>query len=155
MDTETWPLRGRHGAAGLLLTVPGPTPRVLLALRSAAVPHPHTWSVPAGALEAGEDPVDGALREAEEELGTLPPLTVCGRMADAVTPRWTFHTVIAITPEPVPIIPHGVDAWEIAGTRWVTPESGVRLPLHPRLRETWDRLMAVVARRQVQAALLR
>jgi predicted NUDIX family NTP pyrophosphohydrolase len=32
------------------------------------------WSIPKGQIEDGEDPRDCALREVEEELGTLPPL---------------------------------------------------------------------------------
>jgi len=32
------------------------------------------WSIPKGQIEDGEDPRDCALREMEEELGTLPPL---------------------------------------------------------------------------------
>lgn len=32
------------------------------------------WSIPKGQIEDGEDPRDCALREIEEELGTLPPL---------------------------------------------------------------------------------
>lgn len=146
-------LHGPHGAAGLLMVVGDRIPRALLALRSGAVTHPHTWSVPAGALEAGEDPVHGALREVAEELGDVPPLEVLGTVTDIVTPRWAFHTVIARTPACVPIRADGPDGWEIAGTRWVTRESAERLPLHPRLRRTWSRLMDVATRRLHHAEL--
>lgn len=154
VDTSTPPRRTAANAAGLLLTVPGPTPRLLLALRSGLVPHPHTWSVPAGTLEPGEDPVEGAVREAREELGPLPPFTVCGSVAATVAAGWTFTTVIATTPAAVPVTARGVDAWEIARTRWVTPASGRRLGLHPQLRDGWDRLVSVVARRHAHLALL-
>jgi predicted NUDIX family NTP pyrophosphohydrolase len=33
-----------------------------------------SWSIPKGQIEDGEDPRDCALREVEEELGSLPPL---------------------------------------------------------------------------------
>lgn len=147
-------LHGRHGAAGLLLTTPGRPPRLLLTLRSGAVTNPHVWSVPAGALHLGEDPVEGALRESAEELGQLPPFEVLGTMVDAVTLTWSFHTVIARTESSTPIVAHGPDAWEIASSRWVTAESALRLPLHPRLRSVWPRLMATVERRLHHAALL-
>ncbi|WP_370326742.1 NUDIX domain-containing protein [Euzebya sp.] len=146
---------GPHGAAGLLLTAEGPEPRMLLVLRSAAVTHPHTWSVPAGSLASGEHPIEGAIREAEEELGGLPDFDVLGTVTDAVTATWSFHTVIARVEAATPVVASGVDAWELASTRWVTASSATRLPLHPRLRACWPRLMEVVARRHHQFALLR
>jgi len=43
--------------------------RVLLALRSKWVSDPGTWGLPGGGVEPGESPLEGALREAEEEIG--------------------------------------------------------------------------------------
>jgi predicted NUDIX family NTP pyrophosphohydrolase len=59
----------RDGAAGepeFLLVHPGGP---FWAKRDAGA-----WSIPKGQIEEGEDPRDCALREIEEELGTLPPL---------------------------------------------------------------------------------
>jgi predicted NUDIX family NTP pyrophosphohydrolase len=59
----------RDGAAGpieFLLVHPGGP---FWAKRDAGA-----WSIPKGQIEDGEDPRDCALREIEEELGTLPPL---------------------------------------------------------------------------------
>lgn len=57
---------GSAGAPEFLLVHPGGP---FWAKRDAGA-----WSIPKGQIEDGEDPRDCALREIEEELGTLPPL---------------------------------------------------------------------------------
>jgi len=52
---------------GSLLAVDGD--RVLLMWRHRFITDTWGWEVPGGAMEAGEDPVDAALREFEEETG--------------------------------------------------------------------------------------
>lgn len=64
-------------AAGLLLFSGD---RVLLTLRSEEVLEPGTWGVPGGAIHDDETPYDGALREAQEELGAIPPHVVFGEV---------------------------------------------------------------------------
>src|SRR5947208_10470494 len=59
---------GHLGAAGLLLTDPDRT-GVVLQHRSPRVHQGDTWGVPGGAIDAGEDAVAAALREAHEEAG--------------------------------------------------------------------------------------
>lgn len=44
----------------------------LLLQRSSKVSEPGVWGLPGGAAEAGEEPSEAAIREAKEELGTLP-----------------------------------------------------------------------------------
>lgn len=63
-------------------------PRVLLTVRSSELPtHRGQISFPGGSLEAGESPVQGALREAEEEVGLDPgAVTVLGELDDVFTP---------------------------------------------------------------------
>ncbi len=56
---------GKEGS-GLLLTT---GQKVLLLLRSRHVTEPRTWGIPGGAIEEGEDPLESALRESEEEMG--------------------------------------------------------------------------------------
>jgi ADP-ribose pyrophosphatase YjhB (NUDIX family) len=43
--------------------------RVLLVRLSALTTVPRRWTLPGGGIDHGEDPVDGALRELEEETG--------------------------------------------------------------------------------------
>ena len=54
--------------AGILF-VCNATGRVLLALRSRWVDEPEVWGIPGGGVEPGESPLEGALREASEEIG--------------------------------------------------------------------------------------
>jgi NUDIX domain-containing protein/rifampin ADP-ribosyltransferase len=63
---EHW---GALGAAGLLVRHDG---KYLLQKRSPYVQHPNTWSTPGGALQHGESPEKGAVREAGEEGMHLP-----------------------------------------------------------------------------------
>nr|WP_184025216.1 CoA pyrophosphatase [Deinococcus budaensis] len=75
-------------AAVLVALTREPDPRVLLTVRSAELPtHRGQISFPGGSLEAGETPVQGALREAEEEVGLDPgSVTVLGELDDVFTP---------------------------------------------------------------------
>ncbi|MBZ9751391.1 CoA pyrophosphatase [Deinococcus sp. HMF7604] len=65
-----------------------PSPRVLLTVRSAELPtHKGQISFPGGSLEAGEDVVAGAQREAEEEVGLdAAQIQVLGTLDDVFTP---------------------------------------------------------------------
>ncbi|WP_221089173.1 NUDIX hydrolase [Deinococcus aquaedulcis] len=75
-------------AAVLVGLTQEPSPRVLLTVRSADLPtHRGQISFPGGSLEPGEDPVTGALREAQEEVGLDPAaVTVLGELDDVFTP---------------------------------------------------------------------
>ena len=83
---------GAHGAAGLLLH--GPLDRFLLVQRGLRTHQGGTWSVPGGAALQGEDPFSAALREAIEELGTLPLVTPVREHRDDHG-GWAYVTVIA------------------------------------------------------------
>jgi 8-oxo-dGTP pyrophosphatase MutT (NUDIX family) len=67
-------------------------PRVLLTVRSSELPtHQGQISFPGGSLEAGETPVQAALREAQEEVGLNPgEVVVLGELDDVYTP-FGFH----------------------------------------------------------------
>ena len=66
--TRRW---GRFGAAGLLVRHMGEDGYVsyFLARRSEHCHRGGTWAIPGGALDLGEAPLDGALREFTEEIG--------------------------------------------------------------------------------------
>lgn len=58
---------GKKGAGCIFFSQK--TKRFLLAFRSEWIEQPHTWGVWGGAIDAGEDPLTAALREADEESG--------------------------------------------------------------------------------------
>lgn len=129
------------GAAGLLLVATdGDRARMLLARRSAHRSFPLSWSIPAGGMHDQEGPIGCALREAREEIGSMPSNRVVSVITDTQANGWTFHTVIATTRATVPIVATGVDAHEINSLRWVDASQGRQLNLHPGLRRVWERV---------------
>ena len=99
-------------AAVLIPVVDRAEPGVILTRRPESMAnHPGQVAFPGGKLEAGEDAVDAALREAEEELA-IPPTTV--RVIGASD---TYHTgtgfdvtpVLGVIPAHTPIVPDPVE----------------------------------------------
>ena len=82
------------------------------------------WNFPAGWLDLGEDPMDGAIREAKEECGyDFKP--------DYLLGVYSFNMIKAVEADhPVEIVYRGsvsgeadaVDPEEISDVRWFTPE---------------------------------
>jgi len=105
---------GPYGAAGLLLRQDG---RFLLQRRSWRVHHGRTWSIPGGALHAGESPWEGARREFAEELGGVPELRRIHTFVDDHG-GWAYHTVVAEVAES--FSPRRGDG-EGAAYRWCAP----------------------------------
>src|SRR5690349_6044122 len=87
---------GKFGAAGALFVVREPAgPLVMLQKRSSFAHEGGTWSVAGGALDEGESPLDGALREATEEVGEVPDgWRLLGSYVFAPAPDWTYTTVV-------------------------------------------------------------
>jgi 8-oxo-dGTP pyrophosphatase MutT (NUDIX family) len=119
---------GRYGAAGILARhcVRG-DPAYFVARRSEYCHRGGTWAIPGGALDQGEEPLTGALREFVEEIG----VTIDG--FDVVTVHeddhggWSYWTVVVDVAErfAVPSTLH----WETAEVRWVTAGELARLEL--------------------------
>ena len=61
----------RHPGSVVLLPMPAPDQLVLIRQYRYAV-DTFIWELAAGSLEPGEDPLDGATRECEEEIGLVP-----------------------------------------------------------------------------------
>jgi predicted NUDIX family NTP pyrophosphohydrolase len=54
------------------------------------------WSIPKGEYESGEDPLEVARREFEEELGSAPPATGYLALGEIVQPSRKIITVFAV-----------------------------------------------------------
>lgn len=132
---------GRFGAAGVLFVhreVDGP--HVLLQKRSAFAHEGGTWSVSGGALDAGETPVAGALREASEEIGAIPEHRVVGEFVFAPADDWAYTTVVVEVDERF-----GYSAnFETDAVGWFRPEEVETLPLHAGFAAAWPALREIV-----------
>lgn len=120
-------------AAVLVPLVLHPEPTVLLTLRSADLKaHAGQVSFPGGRLEAGEDPVTAALREAEEEIGLHTSLPeIVGELPPLLTGTGYLVTpVVALLRPPFALKP---DPGEVAET-FEYPLTHVTDPAKPERR---------------------
>ena len=137
---------GVFGAAGAVFVhVPegadGDEPAVLLQLRSALSHEGGTWSCPGGALDAGETPVDGALREAAEEIGLVPePHRLVGEHRFAPAEEWSYTTVVVAVSERFgePL------NFETEAVEWVPASDVAARPLHAGFRAAWPHVLPIV-----------
>ncbi len=135
---------GLFGAAGALFVVAdGDRGRdVLLQLRSGYSHEGGTWSCPGGALDEGESPADGALREAAEEVGVPPvPVRLLGEYVFAPALEWTYTTVVFA-------VPHRFGAalnFETAEVEWVPIDDVAARPLHAGFASAWPHVYAIAA----------
>lgn len=125
---------GRHGAAGVAIRSPATEPPRLLLQRRAAWTHGGgTWGVPGGALERGEGPLDGALREAAEEgVEVLPVGEVRDVHVHEPCPHWSYTTLLWVPAGPV----RTRSTSEATAYRWIRPAEVAGLALHPGLAAT-------------------
>ncbi|AEG43764.1 NUDIX domain-containing protein [Isoptericola variabilis] len=129
-DHRHW---GLHGAAGLLLArrgSGGTVTHVVLQHRALWSDQGGTWGVPGGALAPDESPVEGALREAEEEAA-IPPaaVRVVGTHVLDHGP-WAYTTVVGEVADGARVDPAPSDP-ESLEVRWVHLDELGGLPLMP------------------------
>ena len=124
---------GADGAAGFLFccTTGEAGPLYLLQLRSRSVDEAGKWGVPGGAIRSGESPEDTARREAEEEIGPLPPYKVTGVEVQDCGGGWKFFLVGAAVSRPFA----AYCVRETDATGWFTRKDMETLALHPGLQE--------------------
>ena len=97
---ELQPATARQAAA-LILIYPGSEgPSFILTERRHDLPHhPGQISLPGGGLDAGEDPEQGALREAHEEIGIRPrDVRVIGALSTlwVIVSNFVVHPIIGV-----------------------------------------------------------
>jgi 8-oxo-dGTP diphosphatase len=131
---------GRFGAAGVLVRhVDGDgVPHFFLARRSLHCHNGGTWAIPGGALDHGEEPLEGALREFSEEIGVhLGEHTVVQSHEDDHG-GWSYWTIVVDIaerfPEPTQF------NWETAEVAWVPAAELSRLELFGAFQATLAKL---------------
>ena len=134
---------GEFGAAGLLVRCKGEDgkTRYLLQKRSPDEDDPGTWSLPGGALLENESIIPGAFREAEEEMGEMPPSVQPHHHVIDDHGNWAFHTIVCDVPEMFAPSVDGETPDETAGWGWFTKEEIKDLPLHPGFAEAWPTVL--------------
>ena len=124
MAGDGQPRWGRFGAAGVLVRhVDGDDHWYFLARRSEYTHRGGTWAIPGGALDEGESPIQGALREFVEEIGIdLGEYTV-HLVHESDHGGWSYWTIVVDVTErfELPTDLH----WETADVRWI-PRTEVR-----------------------------
>jgi ADP-ribose pyrophosphatase YjhB (NUDIX family) len=86
-----------EGLDGRMVDVSGGAAFLLCRRTSRLTSHPAQWALPGGRLDPGEDAVDAALRELDEEVGvTLPHSAVLGLLDDYPTRSGYVITPVVI-----------------------------------------------------------
>jgi 8-oxo-dGTP pyrophosphatase MutT (NUDIX family) len=134
---------GLFGAAGVLVrhAPDGETePQYFLARRSNYTHLGGTWAIPGGALDEGETPLEGALREFDEEIG----LALHQHEFEVVEIHeddhggWSYWTLVVDVPDRFD--PPTALTWETAEVRWVAASELATLELFGAFRATLARL---------------
>jgi 8-oxo-dGTP diphosphatase len=128
---------GLFGAAGVLVRSGS---QYFVAQRSLHCHQGGTWAIPGGALRRNERPLEGALREFQEEIGVELLAEDC--QIDVVHEDdhggWSYWTVVVDIDEPFD--PPTQLHWETAATAWVTVEELAALEMHAGFAATVRRL---------------
>ncbi len=114
---------------------------VLLQLRSGFAHEGGTWSCAGGALDEGERPYDGALREAAEEIGAVPEdHRLIGQYVFAPSNDWTYTTMVVAVGDTF-----GESAnFETDAVAWVHIDHVDRKALHPGFAAAWPQVRKII-----------
>jgi len=127
-DERRW---GKYGAAGVLF-FHRESGTFLLNQRSAAIHHGGTWSTIGGALDKNESAFDGALREAEEEIGaiTVGYWQIAEELSvhEGAHSDWTYSTIVV---EVEAQWEADTSDWETEDNAWVSLQDMSTMKLHP------------------------
>jgi 8-oxo-dGTP diphosphatase len=136
---------GRFGAAGALFVARSADaePVVMLQLRSGFSHEGGTWSCAGGALDHGESPLDGALREASEEVGRpVGQMRVLGQYVFAPAVDWSYTTVVVEVPD---LFGASLN-FETDAVSWVSLGEVEQRSLHPGFAAAWPHLRQIIER---------
>jgi len=100
------------------------------------------WALPGGALEAGETPVEGAMREFREEIELDIDIVVLGHHAQPVHETWSYTTVVVQVAEQ--FSPPSELHWENQAAGWFTREQIAELSAYEAFAEVLPLLFAIV-----------
>jgi len=133
---------GVFGAAGVVFvqrTADGPL--VMLQRRSAFAHEGGTWSCAGGALDEGETPLDGGLREASEEVGAVPyDITILGSVVFQPAVDWSYTTFVVEVAEQFGASMN----FETDDVGWFGPDDVDRLELHAGFAAAWPELRSII-----------
>lgn len=133
---------GVFGAAGVLFVVfEADGPLVMLQRRSAMAHEGGTWSCAGGAIDEGETPFAAALREASEEVGSIPEdHRELGEYVFAPADDWEYTTVVLEVDRRFGASMN----FETDAVEWVPLDAVDRRPLHAGFAAAWPELRAIV-----------
>ena len=117
-------------------------PRVMLQKRSAFAHEGGTWSCAGGALDEGETPLEGALREASEEIGRDPRRTTRCSASTVFAPAtdWSYTTFVVEVPGEF-----GASInFETDAIAWDSPDEVERPPAPRRVRSCVARALRTI-----------
>jgi 8-oxo-dGTP pyrophosphatase MutT (NUDIX family) len=113
----------------------------MLQKRSALAHEGGTWSCAGGALDEGEEPLAGALREASEEIGPIPDgITVLGSTVFAPASDWSYTTFVVAVPGEFGASMN----FETDAIAWDSPDEVEDRPLHPGFAAAWPALRRII-----------
>ena len=134
---------GVYGAAGVVFVVHDThgEPFVMLQKRSAMAHEGGNWSCAGGALDYGETPFDGALREASEEVG-VPSGTprILGEYVFEPATDWSYTTIVVEVDEPFGESMN----FETDEVDWFPLDQVEQLGLHFGFASAWPHLQAII-----------
>lgn len=114
---------------------------VMLQQRSAFAHEGGTWSCAGGALDAGESPLEGGLREASEEVGTVPTdAVVLGSVIFQPATDWSYTTFVVEVDGPFGQSMN----FETDDVGWFEPDDVETLKLHAGFAAAWPELKAII-----------
>jgi 8-oxo-dGTP diphosphatase len=137
---------GIFGAAGAVFVHRQPNdevagPLIMLQKRSAMSHEGGTWSCAGGALDEGETPYEGGLREASEEVGVVPPdHRVLGEYAFVPATDWTYTTVVIEVNEQFGASMN----FETDDVAWLPLHQVEQLPLHAGFIAAWPHVCDII-----------